>query len=341
MPEATALPYSPQDEYPHVEDDPAFNDSVYFNFYEAATKIGGVIRLGNRLQLGYAEVTVHLVLPSGALFFSYERAEIGSPTTHDSGGLKIEIIEPFETLRITFDSTGSVIQNPGELATDTGRVLRDGGGVRCDLDLTWTGRYPIHAITESGDMLEGHDIPFARDHFEQFGFLKGHITVGDDTVTVEAAQGSRDHSWGPRDWLAPKYWNASLIYMDDGTCVSASEVATHDGDLIMGGTIFTTDGKVRAVQTCHVENVYEGEPTMTTPYTVRVVASDGYAFAAKANNVAMVPLRHRPVAGGKADGIQRIGQAVSRFERDGVEGWGWTDFWRHLPEEFESTTPGA
>jgi hypothetical protein len=185
-------------------------------------------------------------------------------------------------------------------------------------------------------MLEGHDQPFARDHYEQFGFLSGNIRIGDENFKIDSAPGSRDHSWGPRDWLAPQYWNATLVYMDNGVCVSASEVKTHDGHIIMGGTIFTPDGVVRPIVECRIDNVYLGEAQMHTPYTVKATARDGFEFEASASNIEMVPLRHRPQAGGINEGIQRIGQALSRFERQSGGGWGWTDFWRYLPREFGS-----
>jgi hypothetical protein len=330
------LPYGRQDELPHVEEDKNFNDSVYFNFYDPVARLGGVIRIGNRVNLGYAEVTVHLPLPDGTLFFSYANAPLDSIETHNSGGLHVEVLDPLKTLRITFDGDGSIVPRAADLATNTGTALREHAGIPSHLDLTWTGRYPIHAITESGDMLEGHDQPFARDHYEQFGFLSGSIGIGSEIYKIDSAPGSRDHSWGPRDWLAPQYWNATLVYMDDGVCVSASEVKTHDGNLIMGGTIFTPDGTVRPIVDCRIENVYLGEAEMHTPYTVRATARDGFEFEASATNIEMVPLRHRPQSGGINVGIQRIGQALSKFEREGVNGWGWTDFWRYLPKEFDS-----
>jgi hypothetical protein len=56
----------PQDEYTHAPDAAAnFNESVYMNAFDAAQRLGGWMRLGNRVNEGYAELSVCLYLPDG------------------------------------------------------------------------------------------------------------------------------------------------------------------------------------------------------------------------------------------------------------------------------------
>ena len=38
--------------------EPNFNESMYFNFYDRSAKLGGFVRLGNRPNEGYAEMTL-------------------------------------------------------------------------------------------------------------------------------------------------------------------------------------------------------------------------------------------------------------------------------------------
>src|SRR5439155_1215726 len=38
--------------------EPNFNESAYYNFYDPASRLGGFVRLGNRPNEGYAEMTV-------------------------------------------------------------------------------------------------------------------------------------------------------------------------------------------------------------------------------------------------------------------------------------------
>src|SRR6185437_13421575 len=55
-----------QDEYPHPPSaEPHFNESVYCNGFDRRTGAGGWMRLGNRVNEGYAELSVCLYLPDG------------------------------------------------------------------------------------------------------------------------------------------------------------------------------------------------------------------------------------------------------------------------------------
>ena len=54
------------DEYMHaLESASNFNESMYFNAYDPEQRVGGFLRLGNRANEGYAELTTCLYLPDG------------------------------------------------------------------------------------------------------------------------------------------------------------------------------------------------------------------------------------------------------------------------------------
>ena len=49
----------PEDDYTHpLGPEPNFNESVYFNFFDRTQNRGGFVRIGNRANEGYAEMTV-------------------------------------------------------------------------------------------------------------------------------------------------------------------------------------------------------------------------------------------------------------------------------------------
>jgi hypothetical protein len=49
----------PEDDYTHeLGPEPNFNESVYFNFFDPVQNRGGFVRIGNRANEGYAEMTV-------------------------------------------------------------------------------------------------------------------------------------------------------------------------------------------------------------------------------------------------------------------------------------------
>ena len=72
-----ALRLEPADEYPHPPDDVInFNESVYASGWDANPRMGGWMRLGNRVNEGYAELSVCLYLPDGRVACQFERPPI-------------------------------------------------------------------------------------------------------------------------------------------------------------------------------------------------------------------------------------------------------------------------
>jgi len=89
----------PEDDYTHpLGPESNFNESVYFNFFDRANNRGGFIRMGNRANEGYAEMTVIIFNSDGSAFFNYKKPEIDNNDGWDAGGAKIEIIKPGEEI---------------------------------------------------------------------------------------------------------------------------------------------------------------------------------------------------------------------------------------------------
>src|SRR3990172_1384432 len=85
-----------QDDYTHpTTPETDFNESAYYNFFDKAQGMGGFVRIGNRANEGYAEVTLVLYLPDGAVLFDYQRPEIRGNEAFAAGGMRFEVLEPF------------------------------------------------------------------------------------------------------------------------------------------------------------------------------------------------------------------------------------------------------
>jgi len=83
----------PEDDYLHpVEAASNFNESRYYNWFDPDAGMGGWVRMGNRPNEGYAEMTVCLYLPDGRIGFIYKRPHIEGHTAHDAGGLAFEAL---------------------------------------------------------------------------------------------------------------------------------------------------------------------------------------------------------------------------------------------------------
>src|SRR3954452_1853428 len=126
----------PQDDYLHaVEAAANFNESRYYNFFDPGPGMGGWVRMGNRPNEGYAEMTVCLYLPDGRVAFNYKRPRIDGHAAHDAGGLRFEVIAPYEEHRVTYDGKVCVMERPREMADPT-RAFKDNPHAACIVDLT-------------------------------------------------------------------------------------------------------------------------------------------------------------------------------------------------------------
>jgi len=70
----------PKDEYTHEPEAAInFNESAYYNIYDGEQKVGGWFRIGNRVNEGYAEVSICLYFPDGTAGFMFQKP--ASPAT--------------------------------------------------------------------------------------------------------------------------------------------------------------------------------------------------------------------------------------------------------------------
>ena len=183
----------PQDDLLHpLEDASNFNESRYYNVFDAGSGVGGWMRMGNRPNEGYAEMTVCLYLPDGRVGFIYKRPTIEGHEAHDAGGLRFEVIEPFVEHRVTYEGRILVLDEPKDMA-DPKQAFADNPQVPCRIDLTHraVGR-PFGGEPEWEEGDERPDVDpdkgFARPHRATHG-RRRHGHVGDETFELTTAWG--------------------------------------------------------------------------------------------------------------------------------------------------------
>src|SRR6185312_3819560 len=107
----------PEDDYMHTAEEAVnFNESRYYNWFDPGPGTGGWVRMGNRVNEGYAELTVCLYLPDGRVAFMFKRPRITSSEAHDAGGLRFEVLEPYVAHRVTYRDKVCVLERPREMA---------------------------------------------------------------------------------------------------------------------------------------------------------------------------------------------------------------------------------
>src|SRR5207245_294768 len=82
--------------------------------------------------------------------------------------------------------------------------------------------------------------PLGRHHVEQSGRWRGSLHVEGRAIPFDGS-GSRDHSWGRRDWDAADHWRLFSVRLGDDLALHALAVSAR-GRIVEGGFVWR-DGR--------------------------------------------------------------------------------------------------
>ncbi|MGH9045859.1 MAG: hypothetical protein ACRDVW_00925 [Acidimicrobiales bacterium] len=117
----------------------------------------------------------------------------GDPHTTDVGGAKVEVVRPFEELRLVTDPALATI----------------------GMDVTFRARTQPYCLRR-GTMRARSEIVWDQSHIFQSGTYSGAYSMGGITQEVDGWIGQRDHSWGVRDHGRCPLWLWFQIQFEDG-----------------------------------------------------------------------------------------------------------------------------
>ena len=308
----------PVDEYTHQPSaDATFNESMYFNVYDPAAGVGGFLRIGNRVNEAMAEVTTCLYLPDGRVGFAFGRPRIESNDAFAAGGMRFEVVSPFESLTVTYEGKVTLLDDPLEMVDPKAAFLSN---PRADgsVSLQYTGLSPMFG--GESDQPEKPGQEFAKAHYEQLVGASGSISVDGVGSWAISGFGLRDHSWGPRTWQAPWYyrWLTGNAGPDFG--FMASRIASSSGPGTRGG--FVWDGEdLILCDSCSLSTSWTDEGS----YHSRVefsLASGDRSWSGTGEVLSLVPLRNR-----REGQVTRISEGMTRWTlADGRVGYGLSEY---------------
>lgn len=284
----------PQDEYPHPPGEAKnYNESMYFNAFDPVTKVGGWFRIGNRPNENYAEVSVCLYLPGGRVAFAFARPTIAGNDAMDAGGLKIEVVEPFKRLKLTYDGPVLLLEHPHEMA-DPKAAYRANPSLPCTVSLDFEGVSPMYGgemLSEDGSPLAiDPEKSFAKAHYEQHCAASGVITVGDERFEI-AGFGLRDKSWGPRHWQAIDWYRWCPMNFGRDFGMMLSVIGDGAGGARQGGMVFA-DGRYDLIEACTIESDWDDNGYQTA-LRAQVRTESGKEYAVTGRVLSLIPLRNR------------------------------------------------
>jgi hypothetical protein len=321
------LRLDPADELMHpLEAASNFNESMYFNVYDPDARIGGFLRLGNRANEGYAEMTACIYLPDGRVAFAYHRPNIANNDAFDAGGMRFEVVEPFARLRARYDGKVCILVRPLEMA-DPRRAFTENPWADCVVDLDYRGISPMlggEPVDDDGSPIEEHPGEgFARGHYEQHVGARGVIRVGGEEWEVDGF-GLRDHSWGPRFWQSPYWyrWLTGNFDADGGFVVSI--ITARDGSRRVGG-VWLEDGEYTQLTSATIATEWRTDDHYHERIRA-VVGAGGVERVIEGTVLSLIPLRNRRTTPEGEQLVTRISEGMTEWRCEGRTGYGLSEY---------------
>jgi hypothetical protein len=318
----------PEDDYLHpVEAASNFNESRYYNWFDSGERMGGWLRMGNRPNEGYAEMTVCLYLPDGRVGFNFKRPHIDGHTAHDAGGLRFEVVAPYEKHRITYEGKVCVLTEPREMG-DPRTAFENNSFEPCQIDLT------LEAVGKpwggEPEWEEGEDKPdldpeklFARGHTEQHMRSTGTVRIGEETFEITNGLGLRDHSWGPRFWQNVWWYRWLTVNLGPDLGFACTVSGNEAGDRTAHGFLYDVarygDAQWVPIRKVELSSDYDKEwfPTKNKA----VVTTDDHVYEVDGDVWSNIPLRNR-----RAGLVTRITEGMTRWSCEGHDGAGLSEY---------------
>jgi hypothetical protein len=311
--------------------EPHFNESAYYNVYDPSARLGAFVRIGNRPNEGYAEMTACLYLPDGRVGFMFLRPYIANNTCFDTGMLRFAVRLPMKEHRVVYDGRLCVMERPLDLL-DPKRAFTENPKVPAEMELVWEALSPPFGgeprVQKDGEWVgvrtEKAGQEFARGHFEQHGRVRGRIVV-DGTEWQVDGFGLRDRSWGPRYWQGPLYYRWLTMNFGADHGIAAAFTKRRDGGELQGGYVYERDRPNRALGRVEVDTGYAGDEKLHSAVRARLHPADGGApLEIEGRVLAMVPLRNRG-----NDVTTRIAEGLTEWRWGDRVGYGWSEYLDH------------
>jgi pyruvate,water dikinase len=305
-----------------LEAHPLARESVYLNMRDAERGLAIVFSMAVRAG-GRGEALLTLALPDGRLLFGIE---LGAATI-EPGGFKVGGYRlTWNPLRLEIDTWVAPHESsafpprpvPLLLAPRTTR-LRGG--------LTLT---PTTSAIDFCELLPPDAREWLRSlgshHVEQSGRWQGDLDVDGRSLRFDG-RGSRDHSWGRRDWEAADHWRLFMAPIDDRLAAHALTVGVN-GRLVSGGIVWR-DGEAEVVT--RVEYAARRDATgRLRGFELELATPHGATrLLGEVEQVVSIPVQPekrlwRHLAGRPYRLI--LHENFTRYEMDGVTGHGMAEF---------------
>jgi hypothetical protein len=278
------------DDYMHeVGAEPTWNESRYIDFHDRKSGVGGWFRIGMRPNEGHAEVSVAVNLPDGRTAFWYERSPVDDNRLV-AGGQSWSIGDPYRHTDVRYTGQVMILDDAWDL-TDPKRVFTTAPRVDAAIDLRVESDGLGSVMGSDQEHIDRIFLPGQADwHYQHLCWVSGTVTVGDRTFQVDG-RGGKDHSWGPRNWLAKIYLRWLIATTDDDELGFMLVRAVGPTKRTRSGHVWEK-GRFFVVDDFRMTNTYAAEAPYELRRTKVVITSGERRWSATGTPQAWLPLRH-------------------------------------------------
>jgi hypothetical protein len=193
--------------------DPLWQESAVFTWYDHVTGIGGFWRLGQEVNAGRVNSCFGVFSKEGLRF----RNNVSGAAMVDADRSDTHMAFGRE-LRLDLDSVPRITANFPE----------------CSANLRFDGfhpRYDYSSLIQGGDLPESSS---GHKHIEVSGTISGKMRIGEKTWKVNALA-HRDRSWGRRDWPSLRVTRWWPCVFGPDLSVQLVNCVTSNGDFLKLG----------------------------------------------------------------------------------------------------------
>jgi hypothetical protein len=294
------VPLGPEAEYLHEPTtDYDWNESFYFNFSDPKRGMGGWTRIGilpnqdtdmGAIMLYAGGNRILAALQTGRAACEGDELRFGELSYHR--------LEPLAKWRLVFQGDMMDIDNARKLPELKPETLTT---QRVEVDLEVEGMAPCFNFKDSDPRALAEMLVKERtrlsdlrmvskvssEHYEQVMRVAGSVKIGNREISFTGS-GHRDHSWGTRDWAAPRLWTWLTCQFGDELAFNLSRVAIASVDIFNG--FVTRDGINYPVRRVELATKFEEDGVTQSSLGFRLEDTGGKVIEVTGDVLTVIPL---------------------------------------------------
>ena len=265
-----------------------WNESRYVDFWDAAQRVGGWFRIGNRPNEGHGEVSACVYLPGGRIAFWFERAGIVANTL-SSGAQAWQVLDPWRAGHVSHRGPVLLLDDPW-LLRDPKLAFETAPRVEAQIDLSIRTAGLQSVMGSDQDHIDRIFLPGQADfHYQHLAHCSGTVHVGAQHWVIDG-RGGKDHSWGPRNWHAKIYLRWIICAFDDANGFMLVR-AVGPGKQTRSGFVLEA-GRFHLVDDFKMHNEFAAAPHYELRRMTLTIHSSAGVLDAVGTAQSWVPLRH-------------------------------------------------